>query len=109
MPATACQPSGMTDTDASNNTATDTDALTPQCDLAILKTDGKASVVPGTNDTYSFTVTSNGPGTLSFPTRSSSDLAGTTFVSATGGATYNAGTNTVSYTAGTLAPGGSAS
>src|SRR5205823_2706337 len=102
-------PSGVTDTVPGNNSSTDTDTLTPQADLAILKTDGKDSVVPGTNDTYTLTVTNNGPSTVTGATVCDVLPAGTTFVSATGGATYDAGTNTVSYTTGTLAPTGTAS
>ena len=94
------------DTNPNNNTATDKDNLTPQADLAILKDDGKASVVPGTNDTYTITVTNNGPSTVTGATVSDVLPVGSAFVSATGGATYNAGTNTVSYTTGTLNPAG---
>src|SRR5207247_72321 len=45
-------PVGVTDTDLTNNDATDTDTLTPQADLAAAKTDGKLTAVPGTSDTY---------------------------------------------------------
>ncbi len=107
--ATVAPPSGVTDTNPSNNSSTDTDTLTPQADLAIAKTDGVTSVVPGTNDTYTITVTSNGPSTVTGATVSDVLPAGETFVSATGGATYNSSTNTVSYTAGTLATGGTTS
>src|SRR5262249_35267590 len=56
--------SSAADTDKANNTATDSDTLTPQADLAVTKTDGKTSVVPGTADTYTITVTNNGPSTI---------------------------------------------
>ena len=107
--ATVAPPSGVTDTNPDNNSSTDTDTLTPQADLGITKTDGVASVVPGTNDTYTLTVNNNGPSTVTGATVSDLLPAGTTFVSATGGASYNAATNTVSYTAGTLAQGDSTS
>ena len=53
------------------------------------------SAVPGTNTTYTITVTNNGPSTVTGATVSDLLPAGTTFVSATNGATYDAGTNTV--------------
>jgi uncharacterized repeat protein (TIGR01451 family) len=57
--ATASQPAG--DTNPGNNAATDTDTLTPQADLAVTKTDGQASAVPGTPITYTIVVSSAGP------------------------------------------------
>ena len=103
--ATVDPPNGVADPDTSNNSATDTDNLTPQADLSITKSDAKTSVVPGTSTTYTITVTNIGPSTAVGATVSDPLPAGTTFVSATGGATYDAGTNTVHFTAGTLAPG----
>ena len=107
--ATVAPPSGVTDPNLGNNSATDIDTLTPQADLSITKSDGKTSVVPGTDDTYTITVTNGGPSTVTGATVSDVLPAGTTFVSATGGATYDAGTNTVHFTAGILAPGASTS
>src|SRR5262249_28014784 len=43
----------------------DTDALTPQADLSVTKTDGKTEAVPGTPNTYTLTFTNNGPSTVS--------------------------------------------
>ena len=63
--ATVSAPAGVTDPNPGNNSATDTDTLTPEADLSITKTDGTTSVVPGTNDTYTITVTNNGPSTVS--------------------------------------------
>ena len=103
--ATVSPPSGVTDPLPDNNSATDTDTLTPQADLSITKSDGKTSVVPGTNNTYTITVTDNGPSSVTGATVSDVLPAGTTFVSATGGATYDAGTNNVHFTAGILASG----
>ena len=51
--------------------------------------------MPGTNTTYTITVTNNGPSTVTGATVSDVLPRGVTFVSATGGATYDAGTNTV--------------
>jgi len=59
--ATATQALGVTDTDPANNSATDTDTLTPQADLTISKTDGVTSVVPGQSDSYTIVVSNDGP------------------------------------------------
>src|SRR4029077_2983816 len=50
--ATLTPPAAVTDSDPTDNSATDTDALTPRADLSITKTDGVNSVVPGTSTTY---------------------------------------------------------
>ena len=57
-------PNGVTDTKLSNNNASDINLLTPQADLVVTQTDGKTSVVPGTSNTYTITVTNNGPSTI---------------------------------------------
>src|SRR5262249_12757293 len=58
--ATVPVPTGLTDPDLSNNTASAT--ATPQiADLAITKTDGVRSVVPGRNTTYTIVVSNAGP------------------------------------------------
>jgi uncharacterized repeat protein (TIGR01451 family) len=59
--ATVTATGGATDPTPGNNSATDTDTLTPQVDLAITKTDGSASEVPGTPVTYTITVINSGP------------------------------------------------
>src|SRR5207245_2379508 len=59
--ATVTPPSGVTDPTLSDNSSTDSDTLTPQADLAIVKTDNQTAAVPGTSDTYTITVTNNGP------------------------------------------------
>jgi uncharacterized repeat protein (TIGR01451 family) len=61
--ATIAPPSGVTDPNPANNSATDTDTLTPQSDLSITKTNGVTSVVPGTSTTYAIVVTNAGPST----------------------------------------------
>jgi len=43
-----------------NNTATDPDSVTAAPDLAITKTDGQTSVIPGQQLTYDLTITNNG-------------------------------------------------
>src|SRR5437763_585394 len=45
------------DTTSDNNSATDTDTLTPQNNVSVSKTDGVTSVVPGTSTTYTIVVT----------------------------------------------------
>src|SRR5207245_2161376 len=48
------------DTNAANNSATDTDTLTPQNDVSVSKDDSKTSVVPGTSTTYTIVVSNSG-------------------------------------------------
>jgi uncharacterized repeat protein (TIGR01451 family) len=62
---TVAPPSGWSDANSANDSATDTDTLTPQADLAVAMTDGKTSAVRGTSTTYTITVTNNGPSTVS--------------------------------------------
>ena len=54
-------PAGVTDPTPGNNSATDTDTLTRQADLAITKTDGVTTATPGGSVTYTITVTNAGP------------------------------------------------
>jgi uncharacterized repeat protein (TIGR01451 family) len=63
--ASVSPPAGVTDPDLANNTATDTDTLPGSADLAITKTDGVTTVLPGAVDTYTITVSNNGPDTVS--------------------------------------------
>lgn len=53
--------SSAIDTTPGNNSATDTDTLTPQADLSITKTDGVTSVFAGGNTTYTITASNSGP------------------------------------------------
>ena len=59
--ATIAAPAGTTDPNTGNNTATDTDTVTPVADLAITKSNGVSSVNAGGTTTYTITVTNNGP------------------------------------------------
>jgi uncharacterized repeat protein (TIGR01451 family) len=53
---------GATDPNPSNNSATDTDTVvSSEADLAVTITDNKTSIAPGATDTYTVTVTNNGP------------------------------------------------
>jgi len=62
--ATVSAPAGVSDPSLANNSATDTDTLTPRADLAITKTDGQVSEVPGTAVTYTIVATNPGPSTV---------------------------------------------
>src|SRR5262249_14393019 len=61
--ATVTPPAGVTDPDPTDNSATDTDTLTPQADLSITKDDGVLSAVPGASTTYIIVVRNAGPST----------------------------------------------
>ncbi len=97
--ATVAAPQGVTDSNPTNNSATDTDTLTPQVDLTITKTDnlGGSSVtattgtaVPGEGITYTITVNNAGPSNAtgaSVIDTLPSTLSGATYTAvATGGA-----------------------
>lgn len=58
---TATVASPITDPNPANNSATDTDTLTPQADFAITKTDGVTSVTAGGSTTYTITSSNAGP------------------------------------------------
>jgi uncharacterized repeat protein (TIGR01451 family) len=53
--------SGVVETNLSNNTATDMDVPSPEVDLAITKTDGQTSYLPGGALTYTIVASNNGP------------------------------------------------
>ncbi|QDV69117.1 Calx-beta domain protein [Rosistilla carotiformis] len=54
--------SSAIDTNSANNSATDTDTLTPQADISITKDDGVTSAVPGQDAlTYTIVVSNAGP------------------------------------------------
>jgi uncharacterized repeat protein (TIGR01451 family) len=59
--ATVTVPAGITDPTPGNNSATDTDTLSPSADLSITKTDGVTSAVPGGSVTYTITASNAGP------------------------------------------------
>src|SRR5204863_2052577 len=56
-------PAGVTDPTPGNNSASDTDSLTPQADLSITKDDGVLAAIPGTSTTYTIVVSNAGPST----------------------------------------------
>jgi uncharacterized repeat protein (TIGR01451 family) len=57
-------PAGAIDPTPGNNTATDTDTVTPVADLAITKTDGHAAAVAGQPITYTIVASNAGPSTV---------------------------------------------
>jgi uncharacterized repeat protein (TIGR01451 family) len=59
--ATITPPQGVTDPTPGDNSATDTDTLTPRADLAITKTDNQTAAVPGLTTTYTIVVSNAGP------------------------------------------------
>ncbi len=61
--ATAKTPAGVADSSPTNDSSTDTAALSPQADLSIVKTHVGA-LVPGTTATYNIVVTNAGPSTV---------------------------------------------
>jgi uncharacterized repeat protein (TIGR01451 family) len=58
---TATVSSSVTDPNPANNSATDTDFMTPSADLAITKTDGVTTALPGGSTTYTITASNAGP------------------------------------------------
>ncbi len=54
-------PAGVTDPTPGNNSATDSDTLTPSADLSITKTDGVTTATPGGSVTYTITASNAGP------------------------------------------------
>ena len=64
--STIAAPASVTDPTPANNSATDTDTLTPTGDLSITKTDGVATETPGTSVTYTIVATNiAGPSVIS--------------------------------------------
>ncbi|MCA9168387.1 MAG: DUF11 domain-containing protein, partial [Planctomycetales bacterium] len=55
--ATVSAPTSQAEADVSNNTATDIDAIGPEADLAVTKTDNRTTVSPGQSLTYQIVVT----------------------------------------------------
>ncbi len=109
--ATVAAPAGVTDPNPANNSATDTDTLTPQADLSITKTDGLTNASLGQASAYTVTVSnagpSNAPGTLVADTFPAGFVGATwTCVGAGGGTCTANGSGSISDTA-NLPAGGS--
>jgi uncharacterized repeat protein (TIGR01451 family) len=62
--ATVTQPAGVTDPTPGNNSATDTDTIAQQADLAITKSDGATSYTPGGTLTYTIVASNAGPSSV---------------------------------------------
>src|SRR5262249_56298307 len=92
------------DTNPNNNTATDKDNLTPQNDVGVTKTDGKALYTPGGTNTYTIVVTNTGPSTATNVGVSDPLPAGFTSFSWSGNGHTNV-SGAISDTIARLAPG----
>jgi len=79
--ATVAAPAGVTDPTPGNNSATDSDTLSPQADLSVTKVDTPDPVTAGFNITYTITVNNAGPSNAASASLSDPLPAGTTFVS----------------------------
>jgi len=79
--ATVTAPGGVNDPTPGNNSATDSDTLSPQADLSVTKVDTPDPVTAGNNLTYTITVTNAGPSVAASVALSDTLPAGTTFVS----------------------------
>ena len=102
--ASVATPAGTVDIDPADNSATDTDTLTPQVDVAVTKDDSVATVAPGTMTTYLISVTNSGPSTATGVTVSDPLPTGTTGATWSG-SNGSAGSGALSDTIATLAPG----
>lgn len=103
--------SSATDPTPANNSATDSDTLTPQADLAITKTDGLTSVNAGSNTTYTIVASNAGPSTVTGATVADTFPAACTSVTwnctgAGGGSCPASGSGNLSQSV-NLPPGGS--
>ncbi len=98
--------SGTTDTNLSNNSASDTDTAA-SADLVVTKSDGASTYTPGSNVAYTIGVTNAGPNANTGFTVTDVLPANTTFVSATAGCVNVSGT--VTCTSAGLALNGSTS
>src|SRR5207249_7653690 len=94
------------DTNPNNNTATDTDNLTPQVDVSVTKDDGVTSVIPGRSTTYTIVVSNSGPSTATNVAVSDPLPVGVTGASWSGNGHSNV-SGALSDTISSLAVGGS--
>ena len=100
---TATVSSAIADPNSANNSATDTDMLTPSADLAITKTDGVTSAQPGQMVTYTVTASNAGPSDVPSATVADTFPASLTCSWTCAGA--GGGTCTAGPTAGNIADG----
>lgn len=106
-------PAGTTDPTPDNNSATDTDTLTPMADLAVQK-NGQGTVAPNGSVTYTIRVSNAGPSAANGAAVIDTLPAGLTLATWTcgtevGGATCgtSAGTGNINTSVGLFPPGGS--
>src|SRR5205807_684508 len=85
--ASVTAPSGISDPNSANNSATDTDNIIIKADLKVTVTDGKTSAVAGSKNTYTIVVTNAGPSKVS------GAVIRDTFPSTFTGVTYTATTS----------------
>ena len=105
---TVAMPPGGFDPNTADNTATDTDTVVPEADVAVAKTDTPDPVLPGGTLTYTVTVSNLGPSTATGVTMTDTLPAGVTFVSSVPGPpTCVLGGSTLTCNLGTLAGGAS--
>jgi uncharacterized repeat protein (TIGR01451 family) len=99
-------PANVRDTNPGNDNATDTDSLTPQADLSIIKSDNADPVIVGDNIIYTTTVNNNGPSDAQNVVATDALPGSVTLVSTNGCAEDPNGVPTCSL--GSIATGGSA-
>jgi len=103
--ATVTAPLGVSDPNLGNNSATDTDTLTPQADLALVKSDSPDPVGSGAPLLYTIQVTNLGPSASSGMTVTDTLPAQVTFVSSSPGSpACTLASGTVTCALGALAP-----
>ena len=102
--ATVTAPAGSTETNAADNSATDTTVIGVDADLQIEKTPATGPVTAGAPAVYTLTVTNNGPSDATGVTVTDTIPAALTWVSDTCGAGPPAG-STLTWTVGTVANG----
>ena len=87
-------PSGVVDSNSSNNSNADTDTPAPEANLSITKTDSVTTYVPGESVTYTITASNAGPSDISGATVADTfpaQVSGTSWTcAAVGGATCSA-------------------
>jgi uncharacterized repeat protein (TIGR01451 family) len=110
--ATAATPAGVTDPNAANNTAADTDPVSPAtpstADLSVIKTNGAVSVTAGAATTYTVVVSNAGPSAADGALVTDAAAAGLTKTAvacaAAGGATCPAGPTAAQIESGLAVP-----
>ena len=103
---TVTAPSGYVDPNPDNNTSTDVIG-NATADLSITKSDGTTTAIPGTNTTYTITVSNAGPTSVTGAEVTDILPSGVTFVSATNGASYDSATRKVTFVTPTIGLGSS--